>query len=165
MKVLGQPETRRPQDIGSVLDQYDRLEATITESERLKGRVNGINKDEAAFREQVLGLIQSLAPDIKQDDAVGACQLLFKRLQEMINAQGQLERLQSELADFEEQKENQAAIVANEEDTLVQLRKEARCASDEELIATHRRWARYQDLQRSLKGWADDLEAAGDGGG
>ena len=163
MKELGQKETQRPQDIGSVLDLYDDLETAITNKARLQDRLDGIHRDETSFQEQVADLVTSLAPDIKQDDPVSACQLLFNRLQKMIAAQDQLKRLQADKAKLEKQKEEKSDTIADMERILGQLMGEAGCDNDEDLIANHNRWKQHQGLEQALQEKFDAMDEAGDG--
>jgi uncharacterized protein YhaN len=163
MQELGQKKTLRPQDVEDVLNTYEVLEKSVTRQNELQRRSDSIAADDARFREDVNNLVQNLAPDIENADSVVACTNLAERLQRSISALEQKRNLNEDLDELEEELAGHKGEAAEARRLLEKLRAEARCETDEELVAVHRKWSSYRQCTEALTEQFKELAELGGG--
>ena len=163
MRELGQKTSLRPQDVEEVLKTCEILEKSVTRQNELQRRSDSIAADEAQFLEDVNNFVQELAPDIEHADPVVTSTKLAERLRQSLSALEQQRRLNEDLDELEEELAGHKEEAAEARRLLEKLRAEARCETDEGLVAVHGKWSSYQQLTESLAQQAEELVELGGG--
>ena len=157
VRPIGLGAGARPDEAAAVMDELNRFFEKLKETGILKKRIEGIDRDAAAFGRKVAGLVSLVAPDLSGRPAAEAVLALHRRLKQSSAAQTQRETLQRQLAQEEKHLKKIAGRTAEYLARLKSLCAEAGCDSIDALPGVEQRSDRRRALESEMKSVDDQL--------
>ncbi len=148
---LGLGRDASPNDANSVIESVDELFGVVKESDELRSRIDGIDRDADEFHQSVRAVLAQVAEDLVERPVDQAVAAVYDRLEAGGTAQTKLNSWNAHL-ESEEVKRNQArAKIAQLEATIEAMCQQAGCTSADDLPVAEERSGRRRDIERELK--------------
>lgn len=157
MQRLSLPPQASPGQALAVLTTLDDLNEKRQEAERLRERVEGIDKDAVQFEAGARRLAQRLAPDLGQEPIERIVEQLQARLAEAREKQVRQDELRKKRDREVRRREEALAAARQAQAALTALCHLAGCAAPEELAEAEQRSTRRKAAQRELRGVGEQL--------
>ena len=122
-----------------VMDSIREAKVLIDEADILRKRIEGIDRDTDAFQKQVKILVESVAPDLKDEMPERAAELLNARLTQARESQSKRKSLEKQIAKITEERHIAEKRIADTSTLMESLCHEARCKSAEDLEQMEKR--------------------------
>lgn len=154
---LGLAQDASPAEANTVLAAVDEFFAKRKDADDKRERVEGIDRENDEFKENVRRLTAQIAGDLATLPVDQAVSDLYDRLDVAVAAHAQLEELNKQLARETAKRNEAAARVKHWMAQIATLCQEAGCATPEELPEAERRSAKRQELESSLQALEEQL--------
>lgn len=156
---LGLDREAAPSEAIALLETIDELFAKRAESDKLRERIDGIDRESAVFTQSVTQLLQVTAPDMAGLPVERGVDDVYDRL----NAALKMQTRQDELRKHVERQQNQlretAVAIATLTASLDSMCREAGCESADDLPAAEQRSDRRQQLENEFRRLNKELAA------
>ena len=163
MQRIGLQTETPPSEVDSFIDNIRALLLKQDDSEKLKIRIDAIDKDAAAFRGEAEAMVAAITPelaDLAADDAVVRLNALLAENRSRQTKQQQIEE-QTEQASQEIQESK--ASIQTMTDRLDALCVEAKCDGHSQLEAAERRSADYLRIKGAIDSVEQEILEVGEG--
>jgi uncharacterized protein YhaN len=150
VEPLGMGSDARPAQAGVVMEELNRLFDHLKEADILQQRLDGIDRDAAAFRDKVQRLSAAVDVDPAGGQAEAVALELQRRLTAAREAQSRRQALLRQAEDAETRSKTAQATIAEVGAILQALCSEAGCASPADLPAAEHRSAERRRLEARL---------------
>jgi len=157
MEGLPLGDSLGPAEAHSVLESIQDLHGKLSEAERLRERIEGIEHDAEAFSDQTRRLAELAAPDLAPLPVEQAANDLYDRLITAQKEHARLVELQQHRAREERKRDEARALSAQWQATLEEMCREARCQSPDQLAEVERMSRRKQELESAIRELSDRL--------
>jgi uncharacterized protein YhaN len=152
-----------PRQASVVLDERQRLFATLEDASRRRRRVESILLDAKHFRERVSGLVAKYAPELRALEAAEAARELVRKHREAQDKAAERARLRGAIAELGTDLAEAERGAAEAEQTLGELIRAAGVVDVGELAQAEARLARGVEIEHALKDVERKLLEQGDG--
>lgn len=150
-------ETAGPAEVNAVLEAITDLQQRLTETDDLRQRVDGIDRDAAAFRAATRQLVELAAPDLAALPVDQAASDLQDRLRTAQQAHARRQELETQ-REIEVNKHAKAgAQLARLQAEMERMCREAHCSAPDELPAAEQLSLQKRTRQRELRLVQDQL--------
>ncbi len=123
----------------AVIESIREARAQLSEADILKKRIDGIDHDAHVFQQRVEDLVNSVAPDLKDEAHARAAVLLFSRLTAAREAQSTQTSMKKQLAAVKRDQEKARKRMDDAATLINALCRDARCQKPEDLPEVERR--------------------------
>lgn len=152
---IGLDADASPMAAMTVIDSIREAKGLIDEADVLRKRIEGIDRDADAFRDQVDNLVTDLAPDLEDQPRDRAAILLNTRLTEARGLLSKKNTLDKQFTGAEKEQKAATKRIDNARTALDSLCREAHCENPEDLEAIEKRSQRCKEMTSSR----NDLES------
>jgi uncharacterized protein YhaN len=160
---LGLGPDALPSEANERIEKLRELFLKLSDSERLRIRIQGIDVEADEFRAQVSGIVALVTPELTNLSADQAVVRLNAVLAENRTRFSQRQQLESHLKQTHQELRDTRAKIDMMSVRLRELCDEARCNEPDELEAAERRSGEYAQLKNELKSVERELLETGEG--
>ena len=163
MKSLGLRGETSPPEFDDFIENVRALFSKQDEAEKLRIRINAIDKDAAVFRSQVDAMVAMIAPelgDISVDDAVVRLNSLLSKNR---SKQTRRQQIEEHIGQVKEEIQESEATVQTMIERLDALRKDAKCEAYDQLEEAERRSADYLRIKSAIDLIEQEILETGEG--
>jgi uncharacterized protein YhaN len=150
MEGIGLPEDTSPEDAVEALENLRDCLEQLEKAEESKQRIDAMDKFKDEFSGDVLALVESVAPEIKDvppEQAVVKLQSMLKEVRKLATKRdGFMERMDAAEEDIRLAK----VELDRAKKKIDELRKTARCENDEQLEEVEKNYREFVDLSEKL---------------
>ncbi|MBC2710943.1 MAG: AAA family ATPase [Desulfosarcina sp.] len=136
----------------AVIESIREARNQINEAEVLKKRIDGIDRDSAAFKTRVDELVDTFAPDLKAGPQDRAAELLYAGLTTAREADSKQQGLKTQIAAAKKEAEDAEKRISQCTASIESLCQEARCEGADALAETEKRAQTRKNLVRERDG-------------
>jgi uncharacterized protein YhaN len=163
MQSLGLRVESSPSEVDDFIENLRALFSKQGEAEKLRIRLNAIDKDSAAFSGQVEAIVATIAPepvDLPADDAVVRLNSL---LSENRSRQTKRQQIEEQIEQATQEIQDSNASIQTMMDRLDVLCAEAKCGAHDQLKAAERCSADYLRTKEAIASIEKEILEAGEG--
>mgnify|MGYP002622958002 FL=1 len=162
--ALGLNEKSSTSEATAVIEQVDELFGLVREAGELQNRIDGIDRDAAAFEQSVKDLFEQVDRKLLDLPPPRAISDLSDRLRAATEAQTKRESLQEQLATEKLELAAAESAIKQWEADIAQLCELAGCTTSDELSVIERQAAARTELEEKLRNVNEQLEGLAAGG-
>ena len=163
MQSLGLRAGSSPSEVDDFIEHLRVLFSKQGEAEKLRIRINAIDKDAAAFSSQVKDLVAMIAPELVNLPAEDAVIRLNALLSENRSRQTKRQQIGEQIEQATQEIRDSKASIQTMTDRLDALGAEANCDSHDQLEAAERRSADYLRIKEAIASIEKEILEAGEG--
>jgi uncharacterized protein YhaN len=160
---LGLGADALPAEATEILESIRGLFAKLDEADAVRIRLEGIDTDAAAFREEVASVVERVAPERAELPAEEAVTSLARLLNETAREDTRRQQLEKQIQEAREHINAAEATRKTMTERLDALCEEAHCKDASELEPAERRSGEFQVLKRGIERLEQELREIGDG--
>ena len=163
MQGLGLRTESSPSEVDDFIEHLRALFSKQGEAEKLRIRINAIDKDSAAFSGQVEAMVATIAPELVDLPADDAVVRLNSLLSENRARQTKRQQIEEQIEQATQEIEDSNASIQIMTDRLDALFVEAKCDAHDQLEAAERRSADYLRIKEAIASIEKEILGAGEG--
>ena len=148
-----------PSVAGTVIGSIRVARSKMEETETLRKRIGGIDRDAEAFHRKVTELVDPVAPDLKTWPTTEAATELNARLSDARESRSRNQTLKEQLDKAEKERQAAEKRIADSSTQLEALCREAGCTAIADLPDLEKRSGTRQKLEAELTGTEDRLRS------
>jgi len=160
---LGLKTDVHPEHATETFDQMVSFFGKFDKSEELRKRIYGMDQEAENFEKNVFDFADGIGLKRNGQEAATIASRLNRDLNAAREARASLTKIQIQLREIKEEKEDADITIRNSEEQLAALREQAGANADEELMAAGERSANKRELQKKLDMLEQELNRTGDG--
>ncbi len=163
MQNLGLRSETSPSAVDDFIESVRELFSKQGEAKKLRIRINAIDEDEVAFRAQVVTMVATIAPQLKDLPTDDAVLRLNSLLSETRTRQTKRQQSEEQIEQVTQEIQDSNASIKTVTDHLDALCVEAKCDSHNHLEAAERRSADYLRIKAAIDSIEQEILEAGEG--
>ena len=165
MQSLGLRAESSPSEVDDFIEHLRALFSKQGEAEKLRIRINAIDKDAEAFCSQVEALVATIAPELVDLSADDAVVRLNSLLSENRLRQTKQQQIEEQIEQATQEIQDSKASIQTMTDRLDALCVEAKCDGHDQLEPAERRSAEYLRIKEAIASIEKEILEAGEGVG
>ena len=162
---LGLPGSSTPTQANAVIIRMRSLFEKIDQAAKIQQRIDGIKRDCRDFEAEVATILDQVAPDLREEAAFQAVEILHTRLVRAREDRRTLEALNRERTEKEAQHRESETAVKDLTEKLHIMCKQAGCTAPEELEEIEARSREKQSLTETIRAREAELQRIANAGG
>ncbi|MCU7920460.1 MAG: AAA family ATPase [Candidatus Thiodiazotropha sp. (ex Epidulcina cf. delphinae)] len=163
MQSLGLRGETSPSEVDDFIENVRALFSKQDEAEKLRIRINAIDKDAAAFRGQVEAMVATIAPELGDLPADDAVVRLNSFLSENRSIQTKRQQIEEQIEQARQEVQDSKASIQTMTDRLDALCVEAKCDSQNQLEEAERSSADYLRIKAAIDTIEQEILETGEG--
>ena len=163
MQSLGLDRDTPPSEADSFIEDLREVFTKQAEAEKLRLRINAINADSSAFREEVETLVAEIAPDFVDLSVEDAVVRLNSLLSNNRSQQTKRKQIEEHIQQATQEIEHSEASIQTMTDQLNALCAEAKCGSHDQLEAAERKSSKYLGIKAAIESIEREVLETGEG--
>ncbi|MBL7224871.1 MAG: AAA family ATPase [Desulfobacteraceae bacterium] len=148
--IPGSSKEILPEEANDILDAIQRCFTKLKESDDLKKRIEGIDRDAKNLAKSVESLFEDTDPELKTHSPEQAVMQLQALLKQTLENKTLLDKYTREIQEAEDEITGASAAIKAAEEQIGGLRRIAGCGKDEDLEAAELAAREYQDIKNQL---------------
>lgn len=165
VEALGLGRDASPSEATSVIESVDELFSLLRESDELRSRIEGIDRDAEEFQQSVTRLIEQIDRNLLELPSDQALSDLYDRVQKASTDQTQRDGLEEQLKQKTGDRDAAQSRAEQWRTRIDALCQQAGCDAADDLPAIEQRSARRAELEKDLRSVNDRLDELATGGG